>query len=61
MVKVLLVLILLLMVACTEDKNTDQVIISKAQLQALDKAKNVEAELLKAQQRKEQQAKEQGL
>jgi len=61
MIKVLSVLSLLLIFACTEDNKTEQAIIPKAQLQALEKAKNVETALLKSQQKKEQQYKEQGL
>ncbi|MCP4322527.1 MAG: hypothetical protein GY951_02100 [Psychromonas sp.] len=61
MVKIFTLMLLVLISACTEEKKTEQIIIPKAQLQALQKAKNVQAELLKAQQQKEQQYKEQGL
>lgn len=59
--KILVIIALFLATACTEEKKTEQVIIPEAQLQALQKAKNVEAELLKAQQEKDEKYKNQGL
>ncbi len=49
-----------LLTACEAEKK-QQVIIPQAQLDALDKAKNLENELLKMQQQKEKQLQEQGL
>ncbi|MFT6984363.1 MAG: outer membrane lipopolysaccharide assembly protein LptE/RlpB [Psychromonas sp.] len=56
----LLVILCGLLTACGAEKK-QQVIIPQAQLQALDKAKNLENELLKMQQQKEEQLKAQGL
>jgi ABC-type uncharacterized transport system auxiliary subunit len=61
MYKILTLIVCTLITACTEDKKTEQVIIPKAQLQVLQQAKGVEAELLKAQQKRDKQYKEQGL
>ncbi|WP_022941804.1 hypothetical protein [Psychromonas hadalis] len=52
---------LFLLSACGEDKKTEQVIIPSVQLEALEKAKNIEAELLKAQQKRDEKYKKQGL
>ena len=59
--KLLVLIALFTVTACTEDKKTEQVIIPEAQLQALQKAKNLEAELLNMQQQQEEKFKEQGL
>jgi hypothetical protein len=61
MYKILALIVVTLMTACTEDKKMGQAIIPKAQLQPLQQAKGVEAELLKAHQKRDLQYKEQGL
>ncbi|GLS91954.1 hypothetical protein GCM10007916_30240 [Psychromonas marina] len=58
--KLCLLTMFFLVSACTEDK-PKQVIIPDIQLQALQKAKNIEAELLRLQQQKDEQYKSQGL
>jgi|GEM_PF-5841744 len=55
-----LVILCGLLTACGAEKK-QQVIIPEAQLQALEKAKNLENELLKMQQQQEKQLKAQGL
>lgn len=54
-------MLILLLTACNEEKKTQQVIIPDAQLQALQKANNMQSELVKAQQNRDLQYKEQGL
>ena len=57
---VCLVILCGLVTACGAEKK-QQVIIPEVQLQALDKAKNLENELLKMQQQQEKQLQSQGL
>ena len=59
--KILLLIALFTVTACTEEKKTEQVIIPEAQLQALQAAKNLEAELLKILSQKDEKLKEMGL
>jgi len=47
--------------ACLENKKTEPVLIPQAQLDALQKANNIEVELTKAQQNKNEKYKNQGL
>ena len=47
--------------ACGEEKQTQQVIIPKTQLDALDKAKGIEVQLLQSQQRQDEKLHQQGL
>jgi len=47
--------------ACEGQKKQPQLIIPQAQLDAVEKAKNLENELLKIQQQKEKQRQQQGL
>ena len=47
--------------ACGEEKQTQQVIIPNAQLDALEKAKGIEVQLLQSQQRQDEKLHEQGL
>jgi len=47
--------------ACGEEKQTQQVIIPKAQLDALGKAKGIEAQLLQSKQRQDEKLQQQGL
>ncbi|WP_028863053.1 hypothetical protein [Psychromonas aquimarina] len=50
-----------LLTACEAEKKQQQIIIPQAQLDALDKAKDLEKDLLKLQEQKDKQLKEQGL
>ena len=59
--KLLILIALVTATACTEEKKTEQVIIPEVQLDALNKAKNLEAELLNLQQQTEEKYKQQGL
>jgi len=47
--------------ACGSEKKIQQVIIPKAQLNALEKAKGIEAQLLKSKQLQDKKLQEQGL
>ena len=47
--------------ACEAEKKQPQLIVPQGQLDALDKAKNLENELLQIQQQKEKQLQQQGL
>ena len=59
--KILLLIALFTVTACMEEKKKEQVIIPEGQLQVLQKAKNLEAELLKIQQQKDEKYEQQGL
>jgi len=59
--KLLILIALVTATACTEEKKIEQVIIPEVQLEALNKAKNLEAELLNLQQQTEEKYKQQGL
>ncbi len=57
----LLTVLCAFLTACEAEKKQQQIIIPQAQLDALEKAKNLEKELLKLQEQKEKQFKEQAL
>ncbi len=61
MYKFLPLMLILLLTACNQEEKVQQVIIPDAQLQALQKAKNMQSEFVKAQQKRDLQYKEQGL
>lgn len=58
MYKILALIIMTAISGCTEEKKVEQVIIPKIQLDALQKAKDVESQLLKAQQKVDKQIKD---
>lgn len=59
LVVLILILASTLLTACGAEKKTEQVIIPQAQLDALDKAKNLENDLLKMQQKRDKEMQEQ--
>lgn len=61
MYKIIGLIALLIIAACTEGKKGEQIIIPEAQLKAIKKAENLENEILKIQQKKQQEYKKQGL
>lgn len=48
-----------LLIACGGEKEVEQIIIPQAQLDALDKAKNLQSDLMKMQQKRDKEMQEQ--
>jgi hypothetical protein len=61
MYKLILIMTLLFLTACMQERGAEQVIIPEEQLEALQKAKNIEAQLIKIDQKKDEKLKNQGL
>ena len=59
LVVLMLILSSTLLVACGDDKKTEQMIIPQGQLDALEKAKNLEKDLLKMQQQRDEEMQQQ--